>query len=67
MKKILFDIFNIISLLFRPIAGAADPDLPVLAGLDAIVKFEGRTVAWATNVSFDEDFELQGIDELQKR
>lgn len=46
------------------VKGAIDPDLPVLAGIDAIVKFEGNTVAWATNISFDEDFELQGIRTL---
>jgi hypothetical protein len=54
----------IVNLLFASFAGAADPDLPVLAGLDAIVFADGKLVAWATNVSFDEDFELQGIRTL---
>jgi hypothetical protein len=53
-------------LLLTNIQGAADPELPVLAGLDAIVKLEGKIVAWATNVSFDEDYELQGIRTLGK-
>ncbi len=48
----------------RVVKGAVDPDLPVLAGLDAIVKLDGDIVAWATNVSFDEDFEIQGIRTL---
>jgi hypothetical protein len=39
-------------------------ETPVLAGLDAIVKYEGKTIGYATNVSFDEDFELQGIRTL---
>jgi len=37
---------------------------PVVAGLDAIVKYNGVTIAYATNVSIDEDFELQGIRTL---
>lgn len=36
----------------------------VLAGLDAIVKQDGKQVAYATNINFDEDFELQGIRTL---
>jgi hypothetical protein len=52
-------------LLFAGIRGAtATPDLPVLAGLDAVVKLDGKIIAWATNLSFDEDFELQGIRTL---
>lgn len=39
-------------------------DLPVLAGLDVVLKVEGEVVGWATNVSVDEDFELQGIRTL---
>ncbi len=39
-------------------------ELPVLAGLDAVLKINGEIVAWATNVSFNEDFELQGIRTL---
>jgi len=50
--------------LIKPIRGAVDPDMPVLAGLDAIIKLDGQVVAWATNLSFDEDFELQGIRTL---
>jgi hypothetical protein len=41
-------------------------ELPVLAGLDTILKFEGEVVGWATNVSADEDFELQGVRTLGK-
>lgn len=48
-------------LLFRPIIGA---DTPVMSGLDAIVKFNGKVVAYATNINFDEDFELQGVRTL---
>ena len=47
--------------LFWLIEGA---ETPVMAGLDAIVKLNGKIVAYATNVSFDEDFELQGIRTL---
>ena len=39
-------------------------ETPVLAGLDAIIKYNGQQVGYATNVSFDEDFELQGIRTL---
>ena len=35
-------------------------DVPVMAGLDAIVKQDGKEVAYATGIDFDEDFELQG-------
>lgn len=52
-------------LLFSNIIGAeTGNETPVLAGLDAIVKFNGKTVGYATNVSIDEDFELQGIRTL---
>jgi len=54
----------ILNFLFSSFVGSVDPDLPVLAGLDAIVFLDGGLVAWATNVSFDEDFELQGIRTL---
>ena len=59
-------IFCFFSTLFRgKMSGAmADPDLPVLAGIDAIVKIGTQTIGWATNVNFDEDFELQGIRTL---
>lgn len=39
-------------------------ETPVIAGLDAILKHNGQTVGYATNVSVDEDFELQGIRTL---
>lgn len=39
-------------------------ETPVLAGLDVIVKHNGTTIGYATNVSADEDFELQGIRTL---
>lgn len=39
-------------------------ELPVLAGLDAVVLVDGRIVGWATNMSWSEDFELQGIRTL---
>jgi len=61
MKLLLKLLFNF---LFTTFKGYADPDLPVLAGLDAVVYLDGKLVAWATNVSFDEDFELQGIRTL---
>jgi len=54
----------ILQLLFTPFEGSADPDLPVLAGLDAVVYLDGKLIAWATNVPFDEEFELQGIRTL---
>jgi len=58
--KLLF--FNIIGKL----SGKQDTgfETPVIAGLDAIVKYEGKTIGFATNISFDEDFELQGIRTL---
>jgi hypothetical protein len=52
------------NLFLLSIEGNQDPDVPVLAGLDAIVKLDGKVVAWATNLNFDEDFELQGIRTL---
>lgn len=39
-------------------------DTPVMAGLDCIVKADGKIVAYATGVTMDEDFELQGIRTL---
>jgi len=61
MKK----IYNLLlTIFFGKFAGAEGEDPPVLAGLDAIVKVNGTTVGWATNISFDEDFELQGIRTL---
>jgi len=57
-------IKNLISLAFANLSGSATQDLPVMAGLDAIFKIEDKVVGWATNVSFDEDFELQGIRTL---
>ena len=63
IKQIIENIYLAILLLFDKIQGAED-DLPVLAGLDAIFKIEDNVVGWATNVSFDEDFELQGIRTL---
>lgn len=59
MKKLI----NIFKILFAKFNGSAS-DLPVMAGLDAIFKINGEVVGWATNVSFDEDFELQGIRTL---
>ena len=57
-------IKKLLNILFSSFIGGVDPDLPVLAGLDAVVYLDNRLVAWATNVSFDEDFELQGIRTL---
>jgi hypothetical protein len=51
-------LFAIIGKLF------GKEDTPVIAGLDAIVKYNGTTIGYATNVSVDEDFELQGIRTL---
>lgn len=64
MKKFFMFLVLILYISMHVIKGAVDPDLPVLAGLDAVVKLDGKIVAWATNVSFDEDFELQGIRTL---
>lgn len=57
-------LINLIIFLFTSFQGNADPDLPVLAGLDSVVYLDGKLIGWATNVSFDEDFELQGIRTL---
>lgn len=57
-------LIQLLKLIFANIKGAQNPELPVIAGLDAIVKLEGVVIGWATNVSFDEDFELQGIRTL---
>jgi hypothetical protein len=69
MKKIykyFLNIKNIFKLFIFGFHGNESPssDLPVTAGIDAIVKFNGRVIAYATNVSFNEDFELQGIRTL---
>ena len=54
----------LLKFLLSNLKGSVTPDLPVVAGLDAIFKIEDKVVGWATNVSFDEDFELQGIRTL---
>ena len=60
MKK-LFSLFLLLfNCLLGRLHGAADKESPVMAGLDAIVKLEGKTIGYATNVNIDEDFELQG-------
>ena len=64
MKRLIKLLFLAIVLAIHQVKGAQENDMPVLAGLDAIVKLEGKLVAWATNLSFDEDFELQGIRTL---
>lgn len=62
--KLLLLIFKLLFItIFFGIKGA-QVDTPVLAGLDAIVKLGGKQIGYATNVSFDEDFELQGIRTL---
>jgi hypothetical protein len=66
MKKIFdwlkFFIWNLLNpYKFK---GSADTDMPVMAGLDALVFQDGRLIGWATNISFDEDFELQAIRTL---
>ena len=65
------NILSILKLLFYGIfldriKGSSDVSIntPVMAGLDAILKYEGKVVGYATNVSADEDFELQGIRTL---
>ena len=64
--KILILIKLFIFGIFQKLSGNQETgfETPVLAGLDAIVKYEGKTIGYATNVSFDEDFELQGIRTL---
>jgi hypothetical protein len=62
-KVIMFLIF-IWAMIKEPFSGAEAPDTPVMAGLDAIVRANGNIIAYATNVSWDEDFELQGIRTL---
>lgn len=59
-------LFAFFTLVFKKAEGAVGTtaEMPVLAGLDAIVKMDGKVIGWATNVSFDEDFELQGIRTL---
>jgi hypothetical protein len=65
MKK-LYLLFNfLLGILLDMFKGAVD-EIPVLAGLDAIVKQDGKTIAYATGVDFDEDFGLQPILTLGK-
>ena len=59
---ILFILWLVFS--YRPIAGYATADPPVVAGLDVIVRQDGREIGWATNMSFDEDFEINAIRTL---
>jgi len=39
-------------------------ELPVIAGNDAFVKIDGKKVAWATDITVDQDFELQPVRTL---
>ena len=67
MEKLIEKISFLIAFLFSRLQGAQEIDTDkVLAGLDAIVTQGDKPVAWATNVSFDEDFELQAIRTLGK-
>jgi len=43
---------------------AGNSEGPVGAGLDSLITQDGRIVAFASNVNFDEDFELEGIRTL---
>jgi len=63
MKKLF--LILVYSILNR-LKGSSDVSIntPVIAGLDAILKYAGKVVGYATNVSADEDFELQGIRTL---
>ncbi|HNR90666.1 MAG TPA: hypothetical protein PKM65_20185 [Spirochaetota bacterium] len=48
-----------------PFAGlAANPEGPVGAGLDSILVQDGTVIAYASGVTFDEDWELEGIRTL---
>jgi len=58
--KIFFQL--IIGILFGKFKYASDT--PVMAGLDAVVRFQGKIIAYATGIDWDEDFELQGIRTL---
>jgi len=39
-------------------------ELPVIAGLDAVVVIDGKVCGWATSMNWSEDFEVQGIRTL---
>lgn len=43
---------------------ASNPEGVVGAGLDSIIVQDGKIVSYASNVSFDEDWELEGIRTL---
>jgi len=60
------NIKTLINFLLSSFKGAVDSfDADdVLAGLDAKLFMDNKEIGWATNVSFDEDFELQGIRTL---
>jgi len=48
-----------------PFTGVAvNTEGPVGAGLDSILIQDGRVVTFASEVTFDEDFELEGIRTL---
>lgn len=48
-----------------PFQGVArNPEGVVGAGLDSIIVQDGRIISYASNVSFDEDWELEGIRTL---
>lgn len=66
MKKLLLLKILFYSIFFDRIRGSSDVSIntPVMAGLDAILKYNGKVVGYATNVSSDEDMELQGIRTL---
>lgn len=46
------------------IGQASNPEGVVGAGLDSIIVQDGKIVSYASNVSFDEDWELEGIRTL---
>ena len=64
MKFLIFFQLLIFSLIWRLSGKQTGFETPVLAGLDVIVKYNGSQIGYATNVSVDEDFELQGIRTL---
>jgi hypothetical protein len=43
---------------------ASNPEGPVGAGLDSLLIQDGKIVTFASNVTFDEDWELEGIRTL---
>jgi len=48
-----------------PFFGSAiNPEGPVGAGIDTIVVQDGKIVSYATNLTFNEDYELEGIRTL---